>query len=522
VTVARSNAAANRTTTEALARIVTLRNAIMLVTPVAVYYYVKYSARAGFTMEEAIAGIAAGVIVIVAARRPDRCLLLLAGLLPFQLYGLAWLYALGVPGQIVRPLGGWKEALGLAVVVAGFRGYRHSRRSLDRLDRVCIWFMIGLSAYALFPRLFSTGAPVDSTVRSLTFRGVAGFVLLLLACRHLDLPPDFGRRLRRTLLITGSIVAGVAVIEFFLDTWWNNFSINTIRLVKYQQDILNQGVRDPTDLRFYTTIAGARVVRVGSVFANPLTLGFYLVIGWAVALEQVVRSRASALASALVVLFGLALMFTQTRSAVLAGVVAAALAFRPAPGRLRAARVRYLMICVVGLAIALPVAGSTGLTERSTGAVNGTDTSAQAHQGSFGDGINAISAHPLGTGLGTSAGQGQRFGTTEVVTENYYLQVGVETGVPMMLLFFAATILIARGLTSVSTSRSSTTASAARGAFVGIAVGAFFLHTWNDISTSWTLWMIAGLVLGAGPLSRRERRRSGDMNLEVGMLYPRS
>jgi hypothetical protein len=74
----------------------------------------------------------------------------------------------------------------------------------------------------------------------------------------------------------------------------------------------------------------------------------------------------------------------------------------------------------------------------------------------------------------------------------------------MMLLFSALTILIARGLTAVSTARSSTTASAARGAFVAIAVGAFFLHTWNDIATAWTLWMIAGLALGAGGEPRRE------------------
>lgn len=491
---------------------------LVWLTPVLVYLYVDLSARTGLTTEKGVAALLGLSVVVLGSRRPDRCLLMLAALLPFQVYALSFLYGLGVPAGIIRPLGAWKEALALAVVVAGLRAHRASGRKAGKVDHLAIWFLAGLSAYALLPRLFFTGAPLDLSVRSLTYRGIAGFVVLLLAARQLTFPEGFQRRLRMTVLVSGSIVASVAIAEFFFDRWWNTFSIDTIKLVRYQIDVLNQTPRDPTDLRFYTTIAGNKVVRVGSVFANPLTLGFYLVIGLALALEQVIRSRAGAVASVLVGVFALALIFTQTRSAILAGLVAAVLAFRPAPGRGQAARIRYLMIVVAGVSLALPVAGATGLTERTTGAVTGSDPSAQAHRGSFGDGIGAILDNPLGTGLGTSAGQGQRFGTAEVITENYYLQVGVELGVPMMIVFVILTITVLRRLNAAVRSHPSIDAGATRGAFAGIAVGALFLHTWNDIATAWTLWALAGVILatsGAGLDGRSHRSHGGRT-----MFYP--
>jgi hypothetical protein len=40
--------------------------------------------------------------------------------------------------------------------------------------------------------------------------------------------------------------------------------------------------------------------------------------------------------------------------------------------------------------------------------------------------------------------------------------------------------------------------SAVRGAAIGLAVGAIFLHTWNDFAVAWTLWGLAGASVGVG------------------------
>ena len=149
----------------------------------------------GAYVSRALAALAALAVVVLAARRPDRSLLLLVAGLPFQGLFLAQLYRWGVPAAIVRPLGSWKEALGLGVVLAGIGGYRAGRQRLDSLDKLGLAYVAVVGAYALAPHFFAPGAPIESSARSLAFRASAGFVILLLAARHAPLPADFGARL---------------------------------------------------------------------------------------------------------------------------------------------------------------------------------------------------------------------------------------------------------------------------------------------------------------------------------------
>ena len=58
----------------------------------------------GAYLQRAVAALLAVIVVLVASRRPDRSLLVLIALLPFQALLLAQLYAWGVPAQLVRPL----------------------------------------------------------------------------------------------------------------------------------------------------------------------------------------------------------------------------------------------------------------------------------------------------------------------------------------------------------------------------------------------------------------------------------
>ena len=46
---------------------------------------------------------------------------------------------------------------------------------------------------------------------------------------------------------------------------------------------------------------------------------------------------------------------------------------------------------------------------------------------------------------------------------------------------------------------------AAEEAGLALAVGSFFLHTWNDFAVAWTFWPLAGAMLGLAVARARER-----------------
>jgi hypothetical protein len=457
-------------------------------------------ATQGRFVERGVAGLLALAVVALASRRPDRSLLVLIAGLPFQNIVLAQLYAWGAPVQVVRPLASWKELLGASVVLAGIRGYRAGGRRLDRLDHLGLAYVAIVAAYTVVPRLFAPDAPMALDVRSLGFRASAGFVLLLLGTRHAPLPDDFVDRATRTVLYVGGIVAAVALYEYFFSDSWNRFVIERVRFTQYQIDVLHTRPLETFDIRRYTEIAGHRIIRAGSVFFDPLPAGFFCVLPLAVAVERRVRSGIRSGASTMfLVLTGAGVVLSQTRAALIAALIVVFLAVRPAAGRTARKRIQFAFILVAVLIVAVPVTASSGLSARVTSTSTKEDQSSTDHLRSFWDGVHSIGGAPLGHGLGTSAGVGQRFNDAgSTVTENGYLQVGVETGVLAMIVFGALTIALLRRLNLAARSVPDAGVSAVRGAAIGLAVGAIFLHTWNDFAVAWTLWGLAGASVGVG------------------------
>ena len=167
-------------------------NDAMWLAPVAVYLTLKYLPRLAIIDVPTLIAMIVGLgIVVLVARRPAPGLLLFGLLLPFNLVFFAQLYAWGVPAQLIKPLLWWKELILVGVVVAGIQGFIRSGRKPDRLDVVALSFVSLVGIYALFPRLFSAIAPMDSEVRQQGFRFSALFVVLLLAARYAELPPSF-------------------------------------------------------------------------------------------------------------------------------------------------------------------------------------------------------------------------------------------------------------------------------------------------------------------------------------------
>ncbi len=125
---------------------------------------------------------------------------------------------------------------------------------------------------------------------------------------------------------------------------------------------------------------------------------------------------------------------------------------------------------------------------------NGTTTlSSNAERaGAEQSGLKAIFQNPLGLGLGT-AGPASFHSDKPLITENYYLQLGVETGLLGLIAFLAWQVLTLKEFLHF---KSRAVARAWAGAIVGIGVVNLFLHGWADSTLALVFWTIGGVAIG--------------------------
>jgi hypothetical protein len=154
---------------------------------------------------------------------------------------------------------------------------------------------------------------------------------------------------------------------------------------------------------------------------------------------------------------------------------------------------------------------ATGLSSRTSASLSGGQDATQ-HVSSLGDGFSALIAQPLGRGLGTAPGIGNRFDTSgQLTSESAYLQVGNELGVPEMVIFVALLLLLVRRLGRVEPADDpgAPLAGALRAAFLGLLVGGLFLHVWLDFTLTLAVWSGAGLAIGVAERRMAERSPAG-------------
>jgi O-antigen ligase len=271
--------------------------------------------------------------------------------------------------------------------------------------------------------------------------------------------------------------------------------VNTIRYTTYESSVLHTTPVNAYDITIYG-VGG--IPRIGSVFVSALTTGFYLVLGFAVGIERIARGRGRPWVMISLLAIFAAILLTQTRSAILAALVVVLFALRPTPGRSRNWRTQLAIVLAAVGVMAIPTAFATGLANRVSSGSSAKNSDTAGHIAGFWEGLNAIAHNPVGQGLGTSAGTGQRFATNGkqvVIPENTYLQVGIELGIVPMLLFVALVVILIVKLRSAARRHPDYALAAVGAALGGLAVGAWFLQPWTDFSVAWSVWGIAGAAL---------------------------
>jgi hypothetical protein len=467
----------------------------------------------------AIGGLIAAGVVILVARAPAIGLLSLVALLPFQQAILAFLYHSGAPSGLVRALGGWKEAVVAGLVLAGIKGFRASGRRLDALDLVGLAYIAVATAYLAAPSLLvlgSSGPPPSSSVRLLAWRADTLFVFALLAARHALIGASARRSFIKVALAAGAVVAGIGCFEALDTNSWNHFAVYTLGQPRYQAAVLHTTYfpLGMFNVEIKQTIAGHVFTRVGSVFFSSLTLGFYLVLVLGLGVAFAARGRAKLLNLAIALAAG-CLLATITRSAILSGAIVLILALLPEKAlrnhSQHTRKVRFAIVALVGLIALAPVAVATGVSNRSSAALSG-GADATDHVSSTTQGLQSLASHPLGLGIGTAPGVGNRFNVSgQLTSENAYLQVGNELGIPELVIFIALLFLVVRHLGRAESADDDTTplARGIRLAALGLVVGGLFLHVWLDFSLAITLWGGAGLAIGVAERLETRAREPG-------------
>jgi hypothetical protein len=455
-----------------------------------------------------VAGTALAVMGIgLGSRIPGVMIGLLLMLVPLQTPVLAGLYRLGAPQPVVRGLGFTKEVAIASLVVAAIASHGRGRRSTTWF--LALAYVVLVSAFVVGPML-APGVLEEFPlgVRLLAWRSECLGVVALLALAALRLPPRTLSRCADMVVLAGLVLGCGAIWEMTSPETFDTFGQNVLRVPSFRQDILGADPSLGNALIHYTSQAGGRSLRAGSFLYDPLNLGFYLLIPFAILCARL-ADKARARDGLSVLIVSGALLGTATRSTAVAAVAAALAVVLLARGMARARAATAIA------ALAVPVVWTVGgaLLRRVSDAQVGRDVSAQEHLARSGAALKAVLSNPLGHGLGVSPGAGiTRPVQGALIAENAYLAVGLATGVLGMLLF---TGLLITSIGRVARARPGSVASqglAAAG--VGLAVSGLFLHTWLPFAVSLTYWPLVGIALGQ---QESLRQRESEL-IDVGDL----
>jgi len=445
------------------------------------------------------AAVIAGGILAWAVRRPGPALIALTIFLPFQQVGFGFLLRFGVPGQILRPAGGLKELLAVAILISALHALHVGRtrlgrpRQLDAIDKALLAYVGVTTLYLLFPHLFSTFPVSDKwSVRLLSWRADCGYVLLFFAVRHAPIPEATKKRFVR-------VIMGVAVVTVLLGFYqwarpgsWAHLILTSGRQVQYQVSVLGNDLT--TVSRNLGYLITQHPLRVASIFVSPFDMADFLIIAFAIALERIARDFRSRGRYVLCAAILAALFVSRVRADALAACVIAIVVMAPTPNRPVAARLRLLGAVLLAAIVIVPSLGGTRFVN-----AEGGGKSNSVHVDEISAGVSEMVRYPLGIGIGNVAGVGDRFVLNSKLqgaftVDNSVLQVGDELGLQALVPWLIMVVLVWRALGRAA-KKADPFGGGIRLAFLAIFVAGMYHHVFLSFPVAWVLWAAIGLAL---------------------------
>jgi hypothetical protein len=246
--------------------------------------------------------------------------------------------------------------------------------------------------------------------------------------------------------------------------------------------------------------------RLYSFAMDPLSVGYIFVFGLAGCVYLTcIEQRAWVVAALLAIWQALPLTLARVPVAFALGMTAAFAIL----DRCRGAW--FAKISLLAIAAALGVYASRGMNQPlgTYAEIGGTlrDTSALVHESALRRGIAAIFETPLGHGLGEAGLVALYGGGSFPINETYYVTIGLQMGIPGMLLFLA--VLVASGALWLALALRQRDQELYGFGLAGGALwllllsGGMFSGTWNMLVPQFYFWLLTGTAANVAAASRR-------------------
>lgn len=384
---------------------------------------------------------------------------------------------------------GWKEIL-LTALLPVVAVYCALRPDIARLlwGR---WFNKLITLFIVLHTLFAVGSEASFYAMAAGMAMNLGFFAMFLLAQMImaaDHPLAAWLQTRAATILlaiaTGLSVLGAVQVYFLPADFLAQFGYS----------------KDATIAPYILVDENPDALRAFATLRGPNELGSYLILPLMLALALMMAKRRTVLAGLTIVCGVIGMVLSSSRSAwlgLLAAIGALLAVGLPRPQLIRwvkrgALPVVAAAILFVWLATTIPVL-RMAVFHSSPGDPTLFEGSTQIHWQATVQGAADIAQNPLGRGVGT-AGPASYYNDNAPprIAENYFVQIGQETGWMGLALFVAIHILVAYHLWN---RRSQLWPRVLLASFAGLTVVNMFLHTWSDEPTAMTWWALAGLFI---------------------------
>jgi hypothetical protein len=465
-------------------------------------------------------GVALAAVAAAVWRRPIVALYVFIVGLALHNLVLSLLYDAGLRGWEIDVVQAWKEVL-LAVAVARVATDAIRERKLPFQLRAVDWLALAFAAvvclYAVIPQDVLDGAAGTKAILYGLRHGLVPVVAYFLG-RSLILSHDQLRRIGWALLGAGAALAVGGLIDLYaVDVeWWRGSG--AVGYFRHELGFDYHGPGGLPDNWAFNTEDGL-FRRLVASFISPLATAFALVVALLLSGIAWQDTRRRPLVIALAALCAVALLFTLSRSSLLAlagAFIVLAIALRrwwPV------AATAVVLATGVGFAFAFTsVAPEThffpedlpyqeeqarkrgGLPGGSSLALNPGEPSLRSHWQSLRDGIETVFEHPQGYGLGNAGAIAVRFGVPLRAGESNYTEMGVATGLAgaLLLIAWSLALLVALVRSAWAAADATVRVAAAGAAAAFAAVLALGIQT-DAYGVPWlaySVWWLCGSLVG--------------------------
>jgi O-Antigen ligase len=464
-------------------------------------------------------GVALAAAAVAVWRRPIVALYVFIVGLALHNLVISLLYDAGLREWEIDVVQGWKEVL-LAVAVARVATDAIRERTLPFQPRAVDWLALAFAAvvclYAVLPQDVLDGAAGTKAILYSLRHGLVPVVAYFLG-RSLILTRDELRRIGWALLGAGAALAVGGLIDLYaVDVeWWRGSG--AVGYFRYELGFDYHGPGGLPDNWAFNTEDGL-FRRLVASFISPLATAFALVVVLLLSGIAWQETRRRPLAIALVALCAVALLFTLSRSSLLA--LAGALAV------LAVALRRWWPVAVTALVLAAGVGFAFAFTSvapethffpedlpyqeeqaRKRGdlpggsslALNPGEPSLRSHWQSLRDGIEAVFEHPQGYGLGNAGAIAVRFDVPLRAGESNYTETGVEAGLlgALLLIAWSLTLLVAlvRSAWAAADATFRVAAAGAAAAFAAVLALGIQTDAYGVPWLAYSLWWLCGSLV---------------------------